>query len=151
MTASPKAFPYRVPPAGGELRLAFVGQSTYFEVCALDRAVGGIRPMFIEYRDGADPDHMLKQVNDFRPHLVLVFRPEIVPAGLFRTLPAVTMGFLTEPLPRPVGDRHPDLDRRLEYLRNIDASNFDRIVSFDPLIAKAAERSTPSPPPPSPA
>jgi hypothetical protein len=48
-----------------------------------------------------------------------------------------TVGFLTEPLPRAKDD-HPDLARRLIDLAMIDANNFDRLVSFDPLIADTA-------------
>ena len=42
-------------------------------------------------------------LDDFRPHVVIVFRPEIIPAGLFHGLDAATLGFLTEPIPRMAG------------------------------------------------
>ncbi len=48
------------------------------------------------------------------------------------------LGFLTEPIPRARGGGHPDLERRLWELRQVDASSFDRVVSFDPLIARTA-------------
>jgi hypothetical protein len=54
-------------------------------------------------------------------------------------LRAATLGFLTEPLPRKEGKKHPDLDRRLYELRAVDMSNFDRVVSFDPLMIETAE------------
>ena len=38
---------------------------------------------------------------------------------------------------------YPDLSRRLEHLRLADAGNFDRIVSFDPLLAASADPITP--------
>ena len=68
--------------------------------------------------------------------MVVVFRPEIIPAGLFDDLPAATLGFLTEPLPRTAsGPVHEDLRRRLADLELVTPANFDRIISFDPLIA----------------
>jgi hypothetical protein len=70
---------------------------------------------------------------------VFCWRPELLPAGAFAELDAVTVGYLTEPLPRPGGVEHPDLIQRLEYLRAVDAANFDRIVSFDPLVAPTVD------------
>ncbi len=68
-----------------------------------------------------------------------MFRPETIPAGLFAALRMPTLGFLTEPLPRGDGKPHPDLEWRLADMRLIDRSNFDRIVSFDPLFVEAAD------------
>jgi hypothetical protein len=134
---------YRVPQEGRSARLAFVGQSTYFEHCALEQETAGIEPAFIDFRSGADPERMLAAVEAFEPHVVFVFRPEIVPRALFRELRALTVGYLTEPLPRPGEKAHPDLERRLGYLEELDAANFDRIISFDPLIAETVDRFAP--------
>jgi hypothetical protein len=76
----------------------------------------------------------------------VVFRPEIIPAGAFAGLRAATLGFLTEPLPRTANGRgatHEDLERRLWDLGQVDASNFDRIIAFDPLITETADRVLP--------
>ena len=129
--------PYRTPRLRERLRFAQVGQSTYFEACALGDAVEEIDTVFVEFRAGADPGPVREALERFAPHVVLVFRPEIVPAGFFAGLEAATLGFLTEPLPR-TGSQHPDLRRRLDDLRATDAGNFDRLVSFDPLIADSA-------------
>jgi hypothetical protein len=80
----------------------------------------------------------MNRLREVRPHVVLVFRPEIIPTEAFAGLRAVTLGFLTEPLPRRSGT-HRDLERRLNELREVDARNFDRIIAFDPLIADTAE------------
>jgi len=77
---------------------------------------------------------------------VIVFRPELIPAGAFAGLRASTLGFLTEPLPRTgkgANASHEDLERRLWELGHVDGSNFDRIVAFDPLIAATADRVLP--------
>jgi hypothetical protein len=129
------------------LRLAFVGQSTFFRACALEPgAEPGLETRFLEFRAGGDADSLLAALERLAPDLVVVFRPEIVPAGAFADLRAVTLGFLTEPLPRAVGGdgaSHEDLERRLWELGHVDGSNFDRIVAFDPLIAATAERVLP--------
>jgi hypothetical protein len=142
MTRTPSASPF-AEADGPPLRLAFVGQTTYFASCSLQEPAAGIEPVFIEFRAGADPAPMVGAVRAFDPDVVLVFRPEIIPAGAFAEIGALTLGFLTEPLPRSDGEAHPDLERRLDDLRAVDSQNFDRIVSFDPLVAATAQRILP--------
>lgn len=133
-------------PSRSARRVAFVGQRTYFEACALDREAPGIAAVgFLEFRAGGDAERMLGELQAFGPDVVVVFRPEIVPPGLFEELAALTLGFLTEPLPRSAGRRAvaPDLVRRRRDLLALDASNFDRVVAFDPNIVGAAEEFVP--------
>jgi len=131
--------PYPTPPPGAPLRLAFVGQGTFFEACALTQQARDLATRFVEFRQGGAVDAMLGALRAWHPHVVLVFRPEIVPAGAFADLDAATLGFLTEPLPRRDGPGHHDLDARLHTLRAVDPSNFDHVVAFDPRIAATAE------------
>lgn len=133
--------PYRAPAEREPLRLAFVGQGTFFEACALTRDLPQLRTRFVEFRHGGNLGEMLAVLDGWRPHVVLVFRPEIVPAGAFADLDAATLGFLTEPLPRVAGGgvAHADLEARLDALRAVDPANFDRIVAFDPHIVGAAD------------
>ena len=121
------------------LRLAFVGQHVYFHACSLEHETGGVLPRFFDFRHDADPERLLAGLRAFDPDVVFVFRPEIVPANLFAGLRAITVGYLTEPLPRAGENGHPDLTQRLDQLRAADAANFDRIASFDPLIAETAD------------
>jgi len=121
-----------------KLRVAFVGQSVYFRQCALEQPADGVEPCFIDFRAGAPPAPLLAELARYDPDVVLVFRPEIVPEGLFAGLRAVRIGYLTEPLPREHGVEHEDLRQRLWWLEQVDPSNFDRIVCFDPLIAQTA-------------
>ncbi len=131
---------HRTPRFGEPLRLAFVGQQTYFEACALDERSSRVRTTYVDFREGADAEAMRAAVDRFAPHAVVVFRPEIVPAHAFDGLPALTIGFLTEPIPRAAGRRaHPDLRRRRDDLRKADPGNFDRTVAFDPLIVPTAD------------
>ena len=117
------------------IRLAFVGQSVYFEQCSLAWPVGDLEPTFIDFRAGAEPERLIAQLRRLDPDVVLVFRPEIIPTGLFAQMRAVTIGYLTEPVPRGRSASHPDLLARMQSLRQVDVDNFDRIISFDPLIA----------------
>ncbi len=128
-----------LPEASATLRVAFVGQGVYFRQCALEQPAGGLQPTFLDFRLAAPPEQLRARLEELDPDVVLVFRPEIIPPGLFASLRALTVGYLTEPLPRVGGEEHPDLKERLWWLEQVDSANFDRIVSFDPLIAETAE------------
>jgi hypothetical protein len=136
--------PYRAPALGAPLRLAFVGQSTFFEACALREESARFVTRFVEFRGGADADAMVADVRAYRPHALVAFRPEIFPAGAFADLRVPTLGLLTEPIPRTGGrGAHPDLKRRRAELAKLDPGNFDRIISFDPLIVPTADQFMP--------
>jgi hypothetical protein len=131
-----------VPPDRAT-RVAFVGQGVYFEQCALQAPAAGVEPVFLDFRAAAPAQALLGALREVDADLVLVFRPEIIPQGLFADLRAVTVGYLTEPLPRARGGQHPDLRGRMWWLQQVDPGNFDRIVCFDPLIAETAARVIP--------
>jgi hypothetical protein len=120
------------------IRVAFIGQGVFFRPCALEAPADGLEPAFIEFRQGAPAERLLARLRSLQPDVVVVFRPETIPAGLFDSLTAITIGYITEPLPR---DRraHPDLRIRMWMLQQVDPGGFDRVVSFDPLIAASAE------------
>lgn len=128
---------------GAPLGIAFVGQAVYFEQCALHAPAGSLQPSFIDYREGAPIALLLARLAELDPDVVVVFRPEIVPKGAFDGLCATTIGYLTEPLPRDPRRSHADLRARLDSLRAVDPGNFDRIVSFDPLMASTASEVLP--------
>ena len=121
-----------------DLSIAFVGQGVYFQQCSLEHPADDLHPSFLDFRAGAPPEPLIAKLEELDPDVVLVFRPEIVPPGLFDSLRAVTIGYLTEPLPREGKSGHPDLHGRMRQLEEVDPGNFDRIVSFDPLIAETA-------------
>ena len=129
-------------PASGlrPTRVAFVGQATFFEACSLGPGDHGLQPRFFEFRRDADAAALVDELQAFDADAVIVFRPEVIPAGALHGLRARTVGFLTEPLPRQLsGDPvHEDLERRRRELGRVDATNFDRVVSFDPHIAATA-------------
>src|SRR5439155_14198520 len=129
----------RRPEPGRPWRIAFVGQEHYFGVCSPRKPSRAIDPAFVDHRGGADAELMLARVRAYRPHVVIVFRPEIVPPGLFAGLDALTLGWNTEPLPRAGLPSHRDLDWRLTELLETDPFNFDRLISFEPVSAPSAE------------
>jgi hypothetical protein len=123
------------------LRLALVGQATFFETC-LPPPSAVLDPSFHEFRRDGDVEQLLADLRARQPDVVCVFRPELIAAGALHGLDALTLGFLTEPLPREAdGAPHKDLAGRLWELEHVDASNFDRVVAFDPFIAPAASGS----------
>lgn len=133
-----------LPPPGRPLRVAFVGQTTYFHVCSQTEPSRVVEPTFVEFRSGSDPGALRARLERLAPHVVVVFRPEVLPVGVLRGLDALVLGYLTEPLPRTSGPGgHADLERRLADLAVVDADQFDRVVAFDPHIAEAAGRYVP--------
>lgn len=126
------------------MRLTFVGQRTYFEPCALQDPVADVTPSFVDLRPSAPAHETRAAIDETAPDVVVVFRPDLLPGGTLDGLPAVRVGWLTEPLPRPGDDApHPDLQTRLATLYAIDADQFDLTVCFDPLCAPTAQRVLP--------
>ena len=127
------------------LRLAFVGQRVFFELCSLEEPADDVHPAFIDFRHGADPRPLRERLDALDPDVVFVWRPEIVPPGVLHGLRAKRIGYLTEPLPRDGNgaDPHPDLALRLSHLRAADPANFDLILSFDPLIVPTVQQLLP--------
>jgi hypothetical protein len=122
------------------VKACFVGQREYFEQCSLLAPAGGVEPVFIDHRGGADPSPVRVALDEIRPDVVLVFRPETLPRGFLSGVDALTLGFNTEPIPRDAaGDVHPEQVFRLSELAQTDASQFDRIITFDPMGAATAE------------
>src|SRR3954464_7411825 len=95
------------------MRLAFVAQATYFHYCVLEEPAGGVEPRFFDFRAGLDPAPLAAALRAWDADALIVLRPAIAPAGTLEGVRAVAAGFLTEPLPRPGGVSHPDLERRL--------------------------------------
>lgn len=121
------------------MRACFVGQREYFEQCALLEPAGGVEPFFVDHRGGADPSPVRVALDDLRPDVVLVFRPETLPPGFLCGVDALTLGFNTEPIPRDArGEVHPEQAFRMSELAQTDASQFDRLITFDPMGAATA-------------
>ena len=126
-------------------RIAFVGQSTFFEACSWHEDSERVTTTFVEFREFVDPRPMRMQLDAFAPDVVVVWRPETLPRGVLADLGGIPrLGFLTEPVPRTLTGRpHPDLAKRARDLQRLDPANVDRIVSFDPFIVPMADQVMP--------
>jgi len=91
------------------VRVAFVGERTAFGACVPSGAP------FVDHRRGADPDALARRLAELAPRAVVVFRPEIVPAGLLDDIDAATLGLVVDPLPRE--------------LPEADLGQFDRLAT----------------------
>lgn len=127
--------PYPTPPAGRPLRLAFVGQRASFDACALGDERPDCVTRFLDAPDDGDAQALRRDLDAFRPHAVVAFRPEALPRGALAGLRVATLGFLTEPVGRDVAGRTRGLDRRQAELARVDPASFDRVASVDPLVA----------------
>ena len=78
--------PYPPPPPGAPLRIAFVGQSTYFRATALDEQSARIRTHYLEFRDGRDPDELMAAIHGFDP-LFVETAEEVMPVWRCVPLP----------------------------------------------------------------
>jgi hypothetical protein len=123
--------PYALPAPGATVRVAFVGQRTYFEVSTMPYPSGGLLPAFFDFRGGAEVAPLLAALGRFQPHVIVAFRPETLPPGAFDGIRAPVVGFITEPLPRADREPHPNYDYNLAELARIDRGNVDRVICFD--------------------
>lgn len=123
--------PYPLPDRGAPVRLAFVGQRTYFEACSMPAPAAGVTPAFFDFRGGDETGALLDALRGFAPHAVVVFRPENLPAGAMAEVRVPVLGFITEPLPRADREPHPNYDYNLDLLRHADPGNVDRVITFD--------------------
>lgn len=137
------SLPYAVPERGAALSVAFVGQRTYIEPHVLEGTACGVTPSFFDHRDGADFGPVREALDAARPDVVVVFRPDTVPAGGLADLAAPVLGVATEPLPRAGRSSHVSLDFNLAALARTDRSNVDRVLLCDPLGWEAAAQHLP--------
>lgn len=139
----------KTKPSVSRSKITFVGQSTYFEACALSESTAVIEPSFIDFRSGDDPKSLTHALEQIRPDVVIAFKPEAIPQGALATTPAKRIGWFTEPLPRDVSNADldtaelsssKDLQRRLDSAKTVDADNFDHFIVFDPFIAPTVSK-----------
>jgi hypothetical protein len=123
---------YALPVAGAPTRVAFVGHPSYFAPHVLSQPAGGIVPELIAFRGADDDGDTLRAaLIEADPHVVVVFRPEGLPAGVMEGIDAPVLGVVTEPLPRADRNPHPNYDYNLAELKGIDRDNVDRVIVTD--------------------
>ena len=125
-------------------RLCFVGQYLYFSTISLSQRNGDITPSFIEYKEGDDVELLLNRLKETSPDITIFFRPETIPSGTLKNVSGLKVGWFTEPISRSRNSlafpywrssAQKDLERRRKNLVGRDFAQFDKFISFDPLIA----------------
>lgn len=115
------------------LSVAFAGQRSLVEPHLLREPSDGVTPSFHDLRDGSDFATVLGAIEEQRPDVVVVFRPDLVPPGGTAGLDAIVLGVAPDPLPRKGRSSHASLDYNLAMLQRSDAGSFDRVILTDPL------------------
>src|SRR4051812_16190034 len=110
----------------------------------MEAPAAGVVPRFIDFRGGEEIAEVLEDLARFAPHAVVVFRPESLPAGALAGVAAPVVGIVTEALPRPGRDLHPNWAYNLDELRRVDRGNVDRAICLDPLGWDAASALLPT-------
>lgn len=126
------------------MKLTFVGQSTYFLPTSLTQRVGQIDPHFVDFKTGDNSEELRAKLKELKSDVLIFFKPESIPNGALAGIEGMKIGWFTEPIPRQrsvsgalaLSSHERDLKRRLSYLEGIDFSQFDRFISYDPLIAE---------------
>jgi hypothetical protein len=135
----------RLDPDVREVCVAFVGRRVEHAAWALSGPARGVDPVWVER--GED---LLARLRDAAPDLVVVFRPDIVPAGLVRELDCTTLAVLPDALPLEWGD--PDVWDPMPWLgeslrlagglgpelEGFAREDYDRVIAADPLLARVA-------------
>ena len=128
------------------LRLAFVGRRVEHACWTLTTPAGDVTPAFVEARRG----DVLERLRELAPDVVVAFAPHRLPAGLMREVDAATVACVDRTIPlRWGGAQDPwapgdDLAYAVETsgglgdLVAFDASEYDRVIAADPLLARAA-------------
>lgn len=140
----PTPLPYALPEPDAPLRVTFVGQRSLVEPHLLTAPADGVTPAFVDFRDGADWGPVGAALADETPDIVVLLRPDTVPAGALAALPVPVLGVATEPLPNADLFAHPNLDYELAMLRRTDRANVDRVLVTDPLCFYAAATAVPA-------
>jgi hypothetical protein len=110
-------------PAGGPLRVAFVGARVWIDGCCPSAPTHALTPARFETANSGGIERTLAAVDAFRPHVSVIFDPPSVPVDALRALPGVTLGVLVAGA--PAGPPAQALD------------GLDRLVCFDPALTGA--------------
>jgi hypothetical protein len=120
------------------LRVAFLGQATYFRHTVPPQRTAAIDPRFFDARDGVDPTDAIAALRAFAPHAAVVFRPDSLPADALDRIECPVLGVVTEPLPHPGRSGHPNLDYNLAQLSRLRPGALDRAIVCDTMSFEIA-------------
>jgi len=112
-----------VAPPSRTVRVAFVGTPARLAGCVDEAPGGGIEPLWIGVSEGDAPAELRSRLTELGPDVVVGFGPDC-PADALTGVPAITVGYLAEPL-EPATAR---------------PEAFDRVIAADSKLAAEAER-----------
>jgi hypothetical protein len=127
------------------VRVTFLGHETEHRPWTLSAPADGVVPAFVDHPAGTTPDELLAAVRATEPDAIVAFAPHDVPGDVLAETGALTLAVVTDPFAPGVEDVwRPDAE-----LPPAPAlpSGYDRVLTTDPLLARAAGawRSAPLP------
>ncbi|MCW3003210.1 MAG: hypothetical protein JWQ20_2508 [Conexibacter sp.] len=125
--------------------MTFLGREIDHRPWILSAAVGDVVPTFVDHPAGAAPDDLLDAVRATTPDAIVAFTPGDVPADALAETGALTLAVVTATFAPGVDDVwhvHSDLPAAPAL-----PQGYDRVLTTDPLLARAAGawRSAPLP------
>lgn len=134
--------PYRLPAPDAAISVAFLGQSAAIAPHLPPAEAGRLRSTAHDLRDGSDFAAVVAEAGD--PDVLVVFRPDLIPAGALAEYRGVVLGVSLDLLPAAGRVAHENLDYNLAMLRRADAANIDRLLVTDALGFEAAAATLPA-------
>ena len=125
------------------VRIAFIGQSIYFQQASIEREFYDANCIFIDYTKDADPTVSINEIRNFDPSITIVFRPDMCRDIEVALKGRFNIGYFTEPLPTEVHGDSADLRRRLDALiesKLSDSQTYSMYVAYNPLIGHTLEQ-----------
>jgi hypothetical protein len=114
-------------------KLAFVGQKEYFRFHFENDFDDLYEVKKFQWRSDAPVDYY-EDVIAFQPDLTIIFRAELLPAGLFTRLSGTKIAISSEPMPKIIGGNlmhTADSLRRFELFKTIFERRLDYIFHYD--------------------
>jgi hypothetical protein len=118
------------------VQVTFLGRETEHLPWTLSAPAGEIIPVFVEHPAGASADELLAAVRATEPDVIVAFAPQDVPGDALAETGALTLAVVTEAFAPGVEDVwRPDAE--LPPAPALPAG-YDRVLTTDPLLARAA-------------
>jgi hypothetical protein len=127
------------------VRVTFLGREVDHRPWILSAPAGDLTPTFVDHPQGAAPEAIVAAVRDTRPETVVVFTGAELPGGALAETGAATLAVVTDRFAPGVEDVWTP-ERELPPAPALPAG-YDRVLTTDPLLARAAGvwRSAPLP------